>query len=518
MTNNSHGPARSVMNTPARPTTNHEGHVTICRGFHRTWITAAVAGLLLFTAGCSFIPEYKQPEMPVTDAWPDENVQPAAGAGQPTAAQTAADIAYQDYFTSRTLQQIIAMALENNRDMRVALLNIEQAKAAYRIKKSDELPVAAGSAGMSRSGIAEDNSQTGKAMTGDWMMTAGVGVTAYELDLFGRVRSLSQNALETFLATREAASSTRIALVAQTADAYVNLLAQRKLQHLAQETYTAQKVTYDVIKSQYDAGSTDQLALAQAATSTESAKASIYRYKRLAAQAENALVYLAGSGVYDLIKPCETSLETIDNIGVLTQLPAGLPSRILLSRPDIQAAEHQLKAANASIGAARAALYPTISLTGSLGFASQGLSYLFDPSRSLSWTFSPNISIPIFSRGALNASLDSATVGEKIAAAQYEGAIQTAFREVADQLVARRHYKDELDAQNALVSATRQAYDLSKARYDNGIDDFLAVLDSQRSLFSAEQDAISLKQAYLSNLINLYKVMGGGKMETSNAN
>ena len=473
-------------------------------------ITSAVAGLMLFTAGCSFIPEYSQPEMPVADAWPDKGLNADAGSGQ-----AAADIVYQDYFTSKTLQQIIAMALENNRDMRVALLNIEQAKAAYRIKKSDELPVIAGSTEVSRQGITEDNSSSGKAYTTDTTMTAGLGITAYELDLFGRVRSLSQSALESYLATREAASSTRIALVAQTADAYVTLLAQRKLLQLAQETYNAQKATYDVIKNQYDAGSTDQLALAQAATSTQSAKASIYQYRRLAAQSENALVYLAGSGVYNLIKTPEDPCEGIDEIGFLTQLPAGLPSRILLARPDIQAAEHQLKAANADIGAARAAMYPTISLTGSLGFAAQGLSYLFDPSRSLSWGFSPNLSIPIFNRGGLKASLDVADVNEKIAAAQYEGAIQTAFREVADQLAARKHYKGQLDAQNALVSASRKAYRLSKARYDNGVDDFLTVLDSQRSLFSAEQGAISLKQAYLSNLINLYKVMGGGKIDTT---
>lgn len=475
-------------------------------------ITVTLAGLMLFTAGCSLIPEYRQPEMPVADAWSGTDPKEDAVSGR-----AAADIVYQDYFTSRTLQQVIAMALENNRDLKVALLNIEQAKAAYRIRKSDELPVIAGSTGLIRQGIPEDSSPSGKPYTTDTSMSVGLGITAYELDLFGRVKSLSKSALETYLATREAASSTRIALVAQTADAYVNLLAQRKLQHLAQETYKAQKTTYDVIKTQYDAGSTDQLALAQAATSTESARASIYQYKRLAAQAENALVYLAGPGVYDLINASAPPSETIDDIGVLTQLPAGLPSQILLARPDIQAAEHQLKAANADIGAARAAMYPTISLTGSFGFAAQGLSYLFDPSRSLSWAFSPNLTIPIFNREGLKASLDIATVGEKIAAARYEGAIQTAFREVADQLVARKYYKGQLDAQNALVSASQKAYDLSKARYNNGVDDFLTVLDSQRSLFSAEQGAIVLKQTYLSNLINLYKVMGGGKMDMSNA-
>src|SRR6056297_648966 len=230
-------------------------------------IISAVTGLLLFTAGCSFVPEYKPPAMPVADTWPDP-----LPASKPGSGQTAAGIAFQDYFTSRTLQQIIAMALENNRDLTVALLNIEQAKAAYQIKKSDELPVIAGSTGLSRQRIPEDSSISGKAYTTDTSMRVGLGITAYELDLFGRVKSLSQSALETYLATREAASSTRIALVAQTADAYVNLLAQRKLQQLAQETYKAHKATYDLIKTQYDAGATDQLALAQAATSTASAK------------------------------------------------------------------------------------------------------------------------------------------------------------------------------------------------------------------------------------------------------
>ena len=492
------------------PLTTHQSRSMRYFNFHIKILTAALTGVMLFTAACSFVPEYKRPAMPVAGTWPDQL--PAYAAGQ-----AAADLAFQDYFSSRILNQIIAMALENNRDLKVALLNIDQAKAAYQIKKSDELPVVSASTTVSREGIPEDDSSFGAPYTTDTAMEVGLGITSYELDFFGRIKSLSQSALESYLATREAASSTRIALVAQAADAYVNLLAQRKLHQLARKTYKAQKATYNVIKTQYDEGATDQLALAQAATATQSAKTSIYQYKRLAAQAENALVYLAGPGVYDLIRAPATPFETIDDIGFLTQLPAGLPSGILLARPDIQAAEHELKAANADIGAARAAMYPTISLTGSLGFAGQGLSYLFDPSRSLSWEFSPNVTIPIFNRKGLKASLAAATAGEKIAAARYEGVIQTAFREVADQLVARKYYKYELDAQNALVSASRDAYNLSKARYDNGIDDFLTVLDSQRGLFSAEQGAIALKQAYLSNLINLYKVMGGGKMDLSKA-
>ncbi len=472
--------------------------------FHIRIPAAVFAAVFLFTAGCSFIPEYQRPDLPVEDRFPQSS-QDTSTAGSN---QNAADLSWQDYFQSDTLCRIIGLALENNRDLRVALLNIERAKAAYRIQDADRMPVIAGNAGVNRQGIAKDNSSSGAAYTTNAIMSVGLGITAYELDFFGRIKSLSQSALETYLATQDAAASTRIALIAQTADAYVTLLAQQKLLKLAQDTYNAQKQTHDMIQREYDAGTTDQISLVQAATSTQSALTSVYQYKRLAAQAENALVYLSGPGVRDLIH----ATASIDNLVFLDSLPAGLPSSILLSRPDVMAAEHRLKAANADIGAARAALYPTISLTGSLGLASQSLSNLFNVSDSRSWAFSPALSIPIFNREGLNASLDAATVDEKIAAAQYEGTIQTAFKEVADQLAARKTYKDQLSAQNALVQATRKAYTLSRARYDNGVDDFLAVLDAQRSLFSAEQGEIVLRQAFLSNLINLYKTMGGGRI------
>ncbi len=467
-------------------------------------LSTVFAGMLLFTAGCSFIPEYQRPELPVEEAWPSN----AQGSATAASGQNAADTAWQDYFLSETLCRIIGLALENNRDLRVALLNIERAKAAYRIQEAGKLPVVTGSAGVNRQGIAKDNSSMGTAYTTDAIMSVGLGITAYELDFFGRIKSLSQSALETYLATRDAAASTRIALIAQTADAYVALLTQQKLLELAKDTYEAQKKTYDMVQREVEAGTSDQISLAQAATSTQSALASIYQYKRLAAQAENALVLLAGSQVRDLIH----SPATIEDIAFLEDLPAGLPSRILLARPDVMAAEHRLKAANADIGAARAALYPTISLTGSLGLASQSLSGLFNVSESRSWAFSPALSIPIFNREGLNAALDAATVDEKIAAAQYEGTLQTAFKEVADELAARKTYKDQLNAQKALVDAARKAYTLSRARYDNGVDDFLAVLDAQRSLFSAQQGEIVLKQAFSSNLINLYKTMGGGQI------
>ena len=458
------------------------------------------------TAGCSFIPAYEQPELPVEKAWTQGASQPDE-TGTAKADTLAADLAWQDYFQSQTLQQLIQLTLDNNRDLRIAVLNIEKVRAAYRIQKANTLPVISGNAGLSRQGVAEDKSSLGHAYTSDTTMSANLGVTAFELDFFGRVRSLNESALETFLATEEAALSTRIALIGQTADAYLTLLADRKLLDLAKDTCQAQKETYAVIKNQFEVGSATQLDLAQAATSVESARVSIARYSRQLAQAQNALTLLAGTSVKALLNVG----ETIDDIRFMDSLPAGLPSDVLLARPDIRAAEHQLKAANADIGAARAALYPTISLTGALGFASQGLTSLFDTD-SLSWNFAPSLTMPIFNRQGLNASLEAAEVGEKIAVASYEGAVQTAFKEVADQLDARKTYREQLDAQNALVDATQAAYNLSKARYENGIDNFLSVLDSQRALFSAQQGAITIRQAYLSNLVNLYKVLGGGQI------
>jgi multidrug efflux system outer membrane protein len=248
--------------------------------------------------------------------------------------------------------------------------------------------------------------------------------------------------------------------------------------------------------------------LAQAATSVESAKVSIARYTRLEAQAVNAVTLLVGTRVTDILE----SSETIDTVSFMEGLPMDLPSRVLLERPDIRAAEHRLKAKNADIGAARAALYPRISLTGAVGLASDDLTDLLGAGAAYAWNFTPSLSIPIFNREGLKANIEKATVNEKIAAAEYEAAIQTAFKEVANQLVARKTYEDQMKAQDALVDETRKTYTLSQARYLNGIDDFLSVLDSQRSLFAAEQSAITVRQSYLGNLVNLYKVLGGGQM------
>jgi outer membrane protein, multidrug efflux system len=487
---------------------------------------------LVVMTGCSMIPSYQRPDLPVTTTWPSGNAYPPAEDSEVrnTAAGTDArvsgvttlgattsdalasdarvsDIAWTDYFQSDHLKALIKRTLQNNRNLRMALLTIEQAKAAYRIQGSDSFPTIAGAGSADRTGLPEDLSATGKSTTSS-TLSANLAMTAYELDFFGRVKSLNQAALETYLASEEAALNTRIALIAQTSEAYLAYLAYQKLLLLAKDTLAAHQATFAVVTLQYEVGSATQLDLAQAATSVESARVSIAQYTRLTAQAKNAIVLLAGSGVEDLLDKG----ETIDTVQYRNDIPTGLPSTILQARPDIKGAEHRLKAANADIGAARAALYPRISLTGSFGLASDSLSSLFSSGAAFAWNFAPAVSMPIFNRDGLNANLDAALASEKIAVAEYEAAVQTAFREVADQLAARGTFQYQLAAQSALVDASQQAYELSNARYQDGIDDFLTVLDSQRSLFAAQQDAVTVKQAYLSNLVSLYKVLGGGQL------
>ncbi len=395
----------------------------------------------------------------------------APGNLSPVSPPPVADIAWKSYFESPALRELISRALDHNRDLKIALLTIEQARAAYRITRSDSLPVVSGGTSFTRQGVPEDVSSTGSSYVSS-TLGVNVGLTAYELDFFGRVKSLNKESLETYLATEEAAVNVRIALIASMADAYLNCLANRKLLDLAQDTFKAQEETYAVIKGRYEVGSASQLDLAQAATSVESAKVSIARYKRLVAQAVNAVTLLAGTSVVDILD----SGDTIDTVKFMEKLPIDLPSMVLLKRPDIMAAEHRLKAANADIGAARAALYPRITLTGAMGLANDDLSSLLGSGAAYAWNFAPSLSIPIFNREGLKANLEKASVNEKIAAAEYEAAVQAAFKEVADQLAARKTYGDQMMAQNALVDETRKTYILSRARYQNGIDDFLSVL------------------------------------------
>ena len=460
-------------------------------------------GAFLCLVGCSTMaPTYKQPAAPVSSTWPNgpayKEVQ--AGVGE----KAVADIAWQEFFVDPQLRKLIALALENNRDLRVAALNIERSQALYQIQRADLLPKLDASAGASFQRVPETLSGTGRAMTTE-QYSVGLGVASYELDLFGRVRSLKDQALEQYLATEQAQRSVQISLVSQVATTYLALAADRERLQLAKETLKSQQSSYQLTRSRYEAGVSSALDLHQAQTSVDTARVDIARFTTLMAQDENALILVVGSPIPPDLLPQSLS-ETVTSLKDITP---GLPSDVLLTRPDILQAEGQLKGVNANIGAARAAFFPRITLVSSIGFGSDDLAGLFK-SGSFAWKFAPQITLPIFDGGSNRANLKVAEVDRDIAVAQYEKAIQTAFREVADALVQRGTIDDQMAAQQSLTNATAESYRLSNARYEKGVDSYLTVLDSQRSLYGAQQNLINTRLIRLSNLVTLYKVLGGG--------
>jgi len=478
----------------------------------KTRLIVTCSALALWLGGCSLTPEFVQPDLPVPDAWPAEGakapLQPGLQPGaKPAAAQApGAEQSWSQFFTDPRLQGLIRQALEYNRDLRVAALNIEVARASYGVAQADLLPTVNAGAGDTIARTPADLSSVGKATTSR-KYTASLGVSSFELDLFGRLRSLEDQALEQFFATEEARVATQISLIAEVANAWLTLLADRKQLALADETLATRQKSFGLIQQSFQRGIGTELDVAQARTAVETARTTQVRLKRQVAQDKNALVLLLGGPLNEarLIEGV-----TLDSVRLIENLPVGLPSQVLLRRPDIQQAEHSLKAANANIGAARAAFFPTISLTGSLGTASASLTGLFGAG-SGAWSFGPQISVPIFDYGRNEATLESAKANQQITVAQYEKAIQSAFREVADALVARATLNDQLAAQHALVEASQANYRLAQARYQAGIDSYLTVLDAQRSLFSAQQDEITVQATRLSNLVTLYKVLGGGR-------
>lgn len=472
------------------------------------------AGFLTVTvllAGCSMAPEYKRPETPVAGQWPQGEAYKNQPATAPSGEQSAANLGYTAFFQSEPMQKVIATALENNRDLRVAALNIEAARAAYRIQRADLLPTVGVNGAYTRNAIPENGLGIGGGGLGGGFIvnntSLNVGVTAFELDLFGRVRSLSEAALQDYLATEEAARAVQVSLIAETANAYLTYLADRKLLDITNQTLKTQQDAYTLIQKRFESGIGTQQDVSQAATTVETARANQSVYQRAMAQDKNALELLAGSPLDDAM----LNQITLDDVKVMDNLPVGLPSETLLARPDIRQAERQLMAANANIGAARAAFFPNISLTAAVGLASQDLKDLFDSGSRPAWNYSPNVSLPIFNGGRNIAGLKNAKVQRDIAVATYEKSIQTAFREVADELAARGTYTDQLKAQQDLVAATKKSYDISQARYTQGIDNYLVTLDAQRSLYAAQQNEILVAQQRLANLVNMYKVLGGGQ-------
>ena len=456
-------------------------------------LSLMAAALLL--AGCANLaPIYERPASPVPAAYP--------GATPDSTAAAQAD--WQEFFSDARLRELIDLALKNNRDLRVAVLNIEQARAQYRIQDAQTLPTlnAAGSGTAART--PGSLSGTGATVISH-QYSANLGVSAYELDLFGRVRNLSKQALEQFLATEQARRATQISLVAEVATAYLTWAADLERLALARDTLRSQSQSYQLTQTRFELGVASALTLRQLQTSVESARVDVARYTGQVAQDRNALALLLGTPVPDRLPP-----EALDEtLNALPELPAGVPSELMLRRPDLLQSEHQLKAATASIGAARAAFYPRISHTATAGSSSAALSSLFKAG-SGSWSFIPQISLPIFDGGTNQANLDSAVAGRDIAIAQYEKAIQTAFREVADALAQRSAVGDQLQAQNALVQASGEVFQMSQARFDRGVDSYLDVLDAQRSWYSARQTLIATRLARLTNGVTLYKVLGGG--------
>jgi len=456
---------------------------------------------------CSLAPAYVRPTAPVTTQWP---VAPGIGTMPSTTQesgkqQRTTDIGWRSMFRSPKLQSLIEESLANNRDLRIATLNIEAARNTYRIQRSDLLPSINASGSFTRQELSKSMSGTGKTeITSTY--TADIGTTAYELDLFGRVRSLSIRAINQYLATEEGRKAAQTSLVAEVANAYLTYLADLELLQLTESTLTTRQDAYDLIKRSFDLGAKSRLDVSQSSTLVESARANRAQYQRQVEQDKNALTLLVGKE----IDPTLLEPQPLTEVQVLDTIPVGIPSVVLLDRPDIRQAEYALKAENANIGAARASFFPSISLTGSTGFASASLSDLFVTRSSGVWSFAPQVTLPIFQGGRLRSNLKLAETNRDIAVTRYEKAIQIAFREVADALVARATYTEQLHAQRALVQESNQVSTITKARYDHGVDSHFALLDAQRSLFEAQQNEILIHQQTLANLIDLYKALGGG--------
>ncbi len=462
-------------------------------------LTALTSALLL--GGCmSFIPAYERPAAPVPAAYAPE-LTPAGASGS----TAAADIEWQRYFSDARLRRLIEISLANNRDLRVAILNIEQARGAYQIKRADELPTVGAGFTAQRS----PGSSGGLANT----YAIGLQVTGYELDFFGRVRALSQAALSQYLATEESRKTVQIALIAGVASAYVGLLADDELLRVTRDTLTTRDDSFKLTKLKFDNGAASELDFRQAEQLLEGARATLAQTQRQRALDENALTLLLGQAL-----PAELPAGLpLASQQVSTELPAGLPSELLTRRPDVRAAEQQLLAANANIGAARAAFFPRISLTANAGTASTELGNLFK-SGTFALTGTATLLQPIFDAGRNQANLDVAKVNKDIAIAQYEKAIQTAFREVSDSLAGRATLGEQLRAQTAQTNAAQVSFKLADLRYRNGAASYLDVLDAQRSLFSAQQALVQVQALQAQNLMTLYKVLGGGWSEPAKAN
>ena len=462
-------------------------------------LAAIIASFAL--SGCTLAPRYERPDLPVDTAWPESA---RLTDEQQGAADAASNRLWREFFKDPAVVLLLETALANNRDLRLAILNIEKVRAQYWIQRADQLPTINASGSASNQYLNKAVSQRGEAGISR-SYQASVGFTAFELDLFGRVRSLKESALEQYFATEEAARSAQVSLVAEVVSAYLNLTAQRELLALARSTYENRKESYDLTRRMFDMGLTSQLTVNQARTIVEEARVAAAEFEVRAAQAENMLVMLLGAPIPEGVKIA----ENMRDIQMLPDLTPGLPSDLMQRRPDIIAAEHRLKSMNANIGAARANFFPTLSITSSIGTIAPQYHDLFSTGAG-TWLFQPQAVLPIFDTGRNYATLKVAEADRDMAVTTYEKTIQTAFREVADALAQRANIGEQLEAQKALVEATEATYTLSQSRYEIGLDSFINVLDAQRSLFTAKQGMINTVLLRESNALNLYKALGGG--------
>ncbi|PQO94868.1 multidrug transporter [Massilia phosphatilytica] len=455
--------------------------------------------LALVLTGCvNLAPKYERPAAPVAGAFP--TVEGTVNSGNAVANEAPAAIAWQRFFTDPRLQQLITLALANNRDLRVSILNIEAARAQYQIQRSNQFPAV-------NAGITGQRQTTGKDEPISSVYQAGLSVSAFELDFFSRVRNLSDAALAQFLATEEARKTAQISLIAQVANTYLTYLADEELLALVQQTLKTREESLRLTNLRFENGVSSKLDLQQAVSLVEQARTTLAQAQRQRAQDVNLLTLLVGQPIPDNL-PAGATLATTN----LPDLPAGMPSDLLAVRPDIRSAEQQLVAANANIGAARANYFPRITLTGSAGTASSQLSGLFK-SGTFGWTFAPQAILPLFDFGRTRAGVEGARAQRDIAVAQYEKSIQTAFREVADALAGQATYSEQLRAQQAVAAAETDRFNLSDLRYRNGTASYLDLLDAQRSLFTAQQQAIQANLLRLQNQVTLYRVLGGGWSE-----
>lgn len=446
--------------------------------------------------GCALSPRYERPALPVSPAWPV-----ASGT---TSADTGADLAWREVFQDPRLQGVIALALEQNRDLRSTAADITRARAQYRIQQAELLPAINGGGALTRTHTPSSASQTGRSETTD-QYSVSAGFSAYELDLFGRVRSLGAAALQSYFAAEENRRTVQISLIAETVSAYLTLAADQDLLKLTQDTLASRDSALGLARRRFDAGATSELDLRQAQTLAEQARSDAATAVAQVARDRNALRLLAGTEI-----PAELLPQGgLTDVRILADIPPGLPADVLVRRPDVLAAEHLLQARNADIGAARAAFFPRISLTGSTGAISSELSGLFGAGTG-TWTFAPQISLPIFAGGANIANLRATEASRDAAVADYEKTIQTAFREVADALAVRATIEDRVSAQDRLVDAAAATRRLTQARYDQGVDSYLSVLDAQRTLYAARQTQLSAQLARATNRVELYRALGGG--------